>query len=374
MSLNFYPKLNFKKSTWNKASFFVFKLQKRLYKSSYLFETQKIWSFQKLLLNSNSARLIAIREVTQISSLRKISGIDNKLSLTFVERFELNEFLKKNYANWVPSSFKKVYILDKNGLNKEYLLPTISDRAWYSLVKIVLEPVHEALFHPRNFSFRHSRSIYDIQNSFFLNLNLFSFGSQKRLLKIDLEDQFYSFNVPIFMSKILAPRGIKLGIFRAFKKGFSLSHSPFFMENFPLINLFLNILFDGIEKLHPSIKFGSEIIFFLKPKDNENTLIENVKCFFFDLGLVDLKFQIKLISPFQGVDFLKWHFKLTHSKVFLCVPSLKDYKSLLIRVKRIVNNSNYGANVKANKILPIIRDWNLYQFVISKFNKSFVSF
>lgn len=368
-----YPKLNYKRSAWNKASFLIFQLQKRLYKSTYIFETKKIWSIQKLLLSSNSARLIAIRDVTQLSSIRKISGVDNKLSLTFLERFELNEYLKKNYMNWVPNMFKKVYFLDKNGLNTEYLVPTISDRAWFFLVNLILQPVHEALFNPRNFGFRLSRSIYEIQNSFFLNLNFSSFGSQKRILKVDIEKNISSFNLALFMNKIIAPRSVKLGIFRSIKKGLILTYSKFFTINLPIINLLFNILFDGIEKLNPSIRYGSLIIFFLKPLDNEKYLVKNLKSFLFNLGLKNMQILIELISSFDGVDFLKWRFKLSNSKSFLCLPTLTNYKSLLFRIKRIINNSNYGSNIKANKLFPIIREWKLYHFIY-KFNKILFNF
>lgn len=358
----FYQKLFLTSSAWSKAAFFIFKLQKRLYKSAYIFEAKKVWSFQKLLLGSNSARLIAIRDVTQLSSIRKISGVDNKLSLTFLERFELNEYLKKNYTNWNPSTLKRVFFLDKSGLNREYFLPTISDRVWYFLVKLSLDPVHEALFNPRNFGFRLNRSIYEIQNSFFLNLNSSSLGSQKRILKVDLGENIGSFDLSLFMNRIIAPRGIKLGIFRSLKKGLVFSYSDFSASNIPIVNLFLNILFDGIEQLHPCIKHGSLIVFFLKPLDDEKFLVKKLQKFLFNLGLKDLKFLIKLVLASEGVDFLKWHFRLVNLNIFFCFPSLKDYKTLLLRVKRIVNNSNYGSEIKANKLFPIVKDWNLYHF------------
>lgn len=32
----------------------------------------------------------------------------------------------------------------------------------------------------------------------------------------------------------------------------------------------------------------------------------------------------------------------------------------MLRVKHIVNNSNYGANVKATKLYPIVKEWKTY--------------
>ena len=360
----FNPKLVFRDSAWNKTFSFVFKLQKRLYKSSYVFDINKVFLIQKILFCSNSLRLLSIRESTQLSSIKKISGIDNKLYLTFSERFELNEFLKDNAINWNPTFFKSVYVLDKNNNTKFYVLPTVADRVWYCLVKMILLPVHEALFRPQNFGYRFIRSIYEIQNSFYLNLCYSSFGSQKRLLKIDLNDNFRSFNLHLFMNKLIIPRSIKLGIFRAFKKGLNLSYDEFYVENLPILALFLNILLDGIEGFSSSsIHYGSTVIYFLKPNEVEKDVIRKLKLLLVNLGLDYLKMKITMSSAYEGINFLKWNFKLSYFNEFICSPSILDYKKLLMRIKKIINNSNYGAEIKAVKISPLVKEWKLYQFI-----------
>ena len=59
---------------------------------------------------------------------------------------------------------------------------TVSDCAWQCLARFTLEPVHEATFHPRNFGFRDSFSIHDIQRVLFFNLKSSFYGIQKRIL------------------------------------------------------------------------------------------------------------------------------------------------------------------------------------------------
>lgn len=185
------------------------------------------------MLQSNSARLLAIRDVTQISSAKKISGIDDKISLSFSERFKLNEYVKQNFNNWSPSILKKVLILNKDGNAEVSRIPTISDRVWFELVKKSIEPAHEAIFHPRNFGFRVSRSLYEIQNSIFLNLSSASYGWQKRFLKLRLPDDFFSFEINVLLNKIIAPRSIKLGLLRSFKNGLYFSFcATYFMLKF----------------------------------------------------------------------------------------------------------------------------------------------
>ena len=210
-------------SSWYKSYSFIYTIQKRIFKSVYVSDFKTAFLLQKLLLQSNSARLLSIRDVTQISSLRKISGIDNKISLSFSERFQLNEYLRQNFDNWFPSTFKKVVLVNNEGENEVCRIPTIADRAWLELVRKSIEPAHEAIFSPRNFCFRFSRSLYEIQNSVFFNLNNSSYGCQKRFLKVYLPKDLFFFDISTILNNLCAPRAIKLGILRSFKNGLYLS-------------------------------------------------------------------------------------------------------------------------------------------------------
>ncbi len=44
---------------------------------------------------------------------------------------------------------------------------------------------------------------------------------------------------------------------------------------------------------------------------------------------------------------------------FRCVPSVDNFKVFRQKVKHIVNNSNYGATVKAEKLAPVVRGWRV---------------
>jgi hypothetical protein len=44
---------------------------------------------------------------------------------------------------------------------------------------------------------------------------------------------------------------------------------------------------------------------------------------------------------------------------FRCVPSADNFKAFRHQVKYIVNNSNYGATVKAEKLAPVVRGWRV---------------
>lgn len=347
---------------WNLPISLLFKLQKRLFKASYVLDKKKLLEFQKLIIQSNCARLLAIREVTQLSSNKNIPGIDGKVSLSFSEKFELNEYLKLNWNNWKVQSLKKVLIIKDKDHIASLKISTISDRSWQTLVKFSLQPVHEAMFHPFSYGFRFNISIYKVQKVLSLNLSRSSFGSQKRLIYVDMSKSFCFFNYNYLIKKIIAPRSLKLGIFRLLEKGFNLEFPNETTRDCTFSSLLLNILIDGIEIFHYCVRYGYYILFFLKPKDNEKKLLGNLKIFILALGLNFDKIKIMLFSSRRGFDFLGWHFKLTNrnKKGLYVFPSYQNYQSFLKRVKRITNNSNYGSLVKVSKLYPIIKEWKVY--------------
>lgn len=72
---------SWRRISWKESRDLLFKLQKRLFKSVYVSDKKKSLALQKLILQSNCARLLAIRDVTQLSLDRKIPGIDGKLRI-----------------------------------------------------------------------------------------------------------------------------------------------------------------------------------------------------------------------------------------------------------------------------------------------------
>lgn len=70
--------------------------------------------------------------------------------------------------------------------------------------------------------------------------------------------------------------------------------------------------------------------------------------------------KTKITAATDGFDFLGWHFWVQSNGKFKSTPSEENFKKFRQKVKAIVNNSNYGANVKAEKLAPIIRGWRNY--------------
>ena len=372
---------SWKNLPWKKFRRELFRLQVRLFKAVKAGDKRKARSLQKLILKSQAARFLAIRQVTQLNAGKKTAGVDGKKSLTFEERFTLEETLKKNHLNWEHRSLREIPIPKKDGKTRILKVPTIADRCWQCLAKYALEPAHEATFHEGSYGFRTGRSAHDAQKQLFLNLNSRTNGRDKRVIELDIEKCFDRISHQTIMDELIAPKGLKTGIFRCLKAGIN----PEFPEQGTpqggvVSPLLANIALNGIESIHryqrkgfkissktpkedlmePSIRYADDMVIILRPEDDAEEILERINQFLAERGMNVSQKKTKITAATDGFDFLGWHFKVQSNGKFRCVPSVDNFKAFRKKVKAIVNCSNYGSKEKARKLAPIVRGWREY--------------
>jgi group II intron reverse transcriptase/maturase len=367
---------------WKKFRRDLFRLQKRVYKAVQVGDKRKAKSLQKLILKSTAARLLAIRQVTQLNAGKKTAGIDGKKSLNFKERFELNELLKASAGNWKHQGLREIPIPKKDGTITMLKIPTIADRAYQCLIKYALEPAHEATFHAYSYGFRTGRSAHDAQKILYNNLRSFCNGIDKRVIELDIEKCFDRINHTAIMDRLIAPYSIRQGIFRCLKAGVN----PEFPEQGTpqggvVSPLLANIALNGIESIQryhqdskkritdktpkehiiePTIRYADDMVIILRPQDDATEILDKISQFLAERGMKVSEKKTKLTASTDGFDFLGWHFKVQKNGKFRCVPSVDNFKAFRKKVKHIVNNSNYGATTKAEKLAPVVRGWRNY--------------
>jgi RNA-directed DNA polymerase len=79
---------------WRKLEKCVFKLQKRIYQASSRGDVKAVRKLQKTLMNSWSAKCLAVRRVTQDNRGKKTAGVDGLKSLNPKQRLSLVKNLK----------------------------------------------------------------------------------------------------------------------------------------------------------------------------------------------------------------------------------------------------------------------------------------
>ena len=345
---------------WKNFQRDLLRLQKRIYKAMQDGDLRKVRSLQRLVLKSRAARMLAVRQVSQLNSGKKTCGVDGQKYLNFQQRLELVEKLKE--ANkWEHKGLRKVEINQKNGKMRILKIPTIPDRAWQCLVKYALEPAHEATFHARSYGFRPGRSRQDAQRYVFTQLQGNKNSLNKRVIELDIEKCFDRISHRVMMSKVIAPQGIKKGLWRCLKAGVS----PEFPEQETpqdgvIAPLLANIALNGIEEIHPSLRYADDMVFFLKPKDNAEKILEKVQQFLAERGMNISAEKTKTTRTTAGFDFLGWHFKVLGKGKYRCVPSEDNYEKFRKKIKAIVNNPALATAAKAKKLTPIVRGWRNY--------------
>ena len=353
---------SWKSLPWKKFRRNLFRLQCRVFKAVANGDVPKARSLQKLILKSSAARLLAIRQVTQLNAGKKTSGVDGKASLNFEERFDLDELLQSNANTWTHNKLREIPIPKKDGSTRMLKVPTIADRAWQCLAKYALEPAHEATFHARSYGFRIGRSAHDAQKFLFQNLNSRVDGIDKRVIELDIEKCFDRISHKSIMKKLIAPISLKQGIFRCLKAGTNAGFPDQGTCQGGVVSpLLANIALDGIEDIHRSVRYADDMVFILRPQDDATAILDKVRQFLANRGMNVSERKTKLTATTDGFDFLGWNFKVqSKNGKFRSLPSVENFKAFRQKVKDIINSSDYGATTKASKLSAVVRGWRNY--------------
>lgn len=231
---------------WRKLERKVFKLQKRIYQASRRGDVKKVRKLQRLLMKSRSAKLLAVRRVTQENKGKKTAGVEGKKSLTPIERLKMVKVLRLGDK---AKPTRRVWI-DKPGRNEKRPLgiPVMYDRALQALIKLALEPEWEARFEPNSYGFRPGRSCHDAVEAIWESIKM----KPKWILDADIAKCFDRIDHAALLRKINTSPSIRRQI-RAWLKAGVMDGLKYFdtAEGTPqggvISPLLANIALHGIE-------------------------------------------------------------------------------------------------------------------------------
>ncbi len=181
---------------WKKYQRNVFRLQKRIYRAKQRGDVRTVHNLQRLLLRSWSARLLAVRRVSQDNRGKRTAGVDGVASLTPKQRLAYARRLQ--ILDQAADPVRRTYLTKPDGGRRPLGIPTMLIRAYQALVKLALEPEWEAVFEPNSYGFRPGRSPHDAIEAVFNFIRL----KPKFVLKADIEKCFDKINHQALLDKL----------------------------------------------------------------------------------------------------------------------------------------------------------------------------
>jgi RNA-directed DNA polymerase len=181
---------------WPTVESHVHTLQRRIYRASQKGDGRSVHRLQRLLMSSRTAKLLAVRRVTQDNQGKRTAGVDGVASLEPEERLQLVDQLRLDAR---PQPVRRVWIPKPGSDEMRPLgIPTMHDRALQSLVKLALEPEWEAKFEPNSYGFRPGRSCHDAIEAIFICIK----GRAKYVLDADIAKCFDRINHESLLNKL----------------------------------------------------------------------------------------------------------------------------------------------------------------------------
>lgn len=345
---------NWKNINWSEVNLIVYDLQCRIFKASVNGSSNvaRMRYYQKTLVNSEEAKLVAVRKITQDNRGKKIPGVNCKLFLSNSERIKLAYNIRLDGST---DSIRRVCTPKANSKRAIRIL-TMKDRAKQMLLKLALEPEWEARFDSNSFGFRPGYSAADAKWMLTRQIQ----GAPKYFLSTNVKVCFDNISYEYLLNKLNTIKmfenqircWLTAGIMNLdFLTTKDFTESCVGTQGGVLAPLLVNIVLNGMEQLLKD-KFKRDVCLiryaddFVVLSKKEETIIESKKLLLEFLKSINLEFSEEktnigntLYGPSPGLDFLGFNFRNHQVSIHRGVKSTRGVKQNFIQITKPSRNS-----------------------------------
>lgn len=380
MEISVYKSTSWRDLPWDQFQRKVFGLQCRIYNAMRNNDVKTTVKLQKCLIHSSSTHYLAIKELTEIHSGKKIPDSTGKLLRTFKEKILFANYIHDKITSWEPSPYKKVNIVLQDGTQTFFSIPTIEDRIVHFVFRLAIEPAHEVAFSEFSYGFRVGKNIWDTQKSILLALKKDNKKYSKKILRLDLTRYVRNIDYSILLKQLVLPFKYKTQLYKSLNIGLLDGLLFPFSHHYSLTSvsfLLLNILLNGSERPVninlTTIRYGSHILYIFE--QNENDFCSLINRWLYIRGINFVFEKSNLIVGLDSFDFLGWFFIIKQTGKIINYPNRITWLIHKSEIKRIIRNTIDPVNKRVEKARIKMMNFYAHNHLcnISELNTQFYS-
>ncbi len=352
---------------WDNVSSDVNRLQTRIAKATQAGKGNLVKRLRYLLTHSFSAKLLAVRIVTQNKG-KRTPGVDGVLWTAASDKMQAALSLTDRQYRAQP--LRRIYIPKPGKATKRPIsIPTMYDRAMQTLCALALQPIAETTADARSFGFRLFRSAQDASEYAFNCLAKKT--SAQWILEGDIKGCFDNIAHDWLMENIPMDQSI---LAQFLKAGYIFEEKLFPTDQGTpqggiISPILANMTLDGIERLLTA-KFPRMKVHFIRYADDFLVTVPSekiaegtrdiIQAFLAERGLELSMEKTEITHINEGFDFLGYNFQKYKGKL-LIRPSRKSIEAITGKIRKVMKKAQAWTQDALIKTLnPIIQGWANY--------------